>query len=52
MLQGGLTRGHSRVLDRLKIKDLRILNLNHEVSPNGDEVTLKMPMALNASLSL
>ncbi|EDL85981.1 neonatal submandibular gland protein B [Rattus norvegicus] len=36
----------------LKIKDLRILNLNHEVSPNGDEVTLKMPMALNASLSL
>ncbi|XP_032758312.1 BPI fold-containing family A member 2-like [Rattus rattus] len=36
----------------LKMDDLRILDLKYEVSPNGDEVTLKMPMAFNASLSL
>ena len=52
MLRGGMATRHLWILGRLQINKLNFLNLQAEPSSNDEGIDLKLPLVLDASLSL
>lgn len=52
MLQGGMSRVHMWYLGRMQISELRILDLQVDLSSDGKDIYVKMTMSVKAFVSM